>query len=537
MGTAGTMGTAGATTLVSTSAETAGANCAHGGVKFEVGIDADGNGALDAAEVTAALTRYACNGAEGVAGAQGMTGPAGATGAAGTATLTRTTAEAAGANCATGGVKLDVGADANADGTLDASEINASLTRYVCNGAQGTQGEVGATGSPGTPGATGAAGADGLNTVAATAAEAAGANCATGGVRLQFGRDTNGNNTLDAAEVTAALTRYVCNGAQGATGTAGAPGATGATGAAGRNTVAATAAEPAGANCATGGVRLQFGVDANGNNTLDSGEVTAALTRYVCNGGQGPQGIQGTTGATGATGAAGRNAAAASAAEPAGANCATGGTRLQFGTDTNGNGALDSGEVNAALTRYVCNGAQGPQGLQGVQGNVGGTGPAGPQGPTGPQGPAGPSSGYRILDNNNVVLGNMVNINRNSVGFITSAGYYMVVRWDGTMQPAQVYYSGTGCTGTPLLNSGGSADIATSRWLQWVGSRGELMAPSPVGNGVVATTTMTANSIDNPACNTFGSPTTYTGWTLQTVTASSAGLPRLPPFAGPLKLQ
>lgn len=465
MGTAGTMGTAGATTLVSTSAETAGANCAHGGVKFEVGIDADGNGALDAAEVTAALTRYACNGAEGVAGAQGMTGPAGAAGAAGTATLTRTTAEAAGANCATGGVKLDVGADANADGTLDASEINASLTRYVCNGAQGTQGEVGATGSPGTPGATGAAGADGLNTVAATAAEAAGANCATGGVRLQFGRDTNGNNTLDAAEVTAALTRYVCNGAQGATGTAGAPGATGATGAAGRNTVAATTAEAAGANCATGGVRLQFGVDANGNNTLDSGEVTAALTRYVCNG------------------------------------------------------------------------AQGPQGLQGVQGNVGGTGPAGPQGPTGPQGPAGPSSGYRILDNNNVVLGNMVNINRNSVGFITSAGYYMVVRWDGTMQPAQVYYSGTGCTGTPLLNSGGSADIATSRWLQWVGSRGELMAPSPVGNGVVATTTMTANSIDNPACNTYANPSTYTGWSLQTVTASSAGLPRLPPFAGPLKLQ
>lgn len=465
MGSAGTMGTAGATTLVSTSAETAGANCAHGGVKFEVGIDADGNGALDAAEVNAALTRYACNGAEGVAGAQGMTGPAGATGAAGTATLTRTTAEAAGANCATGGVKLDVGADANADGTLDASEINASLTRYVCNGAQGTQGEVGATGSPGTPGATGAAGADGLNTVAATAAEAAGANCATGGVRLQFGRDTNGNNTLDAAEVTAALTRYVCNGAQGATGTAGAPGATGATGAAGRNTVAATAAEPAGANCATGGVRLQFGVDANGNNTLDSGEVTAALTRYVCNG------------------------------------------------------------------------AQGPQGLQGVQGNVGGTGPAGPQGPTGPQGPAGPSSGYRILDNNNVVLGNMVSINRNSVGFITSAGYYMVVRWDGTMQPAQVYYSGTGCTGTPLLNSGGSADIATSRWLQWVGSRGELMAPSPVGNGVVATTTMTANSIDNPTCSTYANPNTYTGWTLQTVTASSAGLPRLPPFAGPLKLQ
>ncbi|MFP2935042.1 collagen-like protein, partial [Pyxidicoccus sp. 3LG] len=82
-------------------------------------------------------------------------------------------------------------------------------------------------------------------------------------------------------------------------------------------------------------------------------------------------------------GTAGLNSVAATTAEPMGANCPTGGARLQFGTDANGNGVLDAGEVNAALTRYVCNGAQGPQGIQG---------PAGPVGPAGPQGTAGLNS-------------------------------------------------------------------------------------------------------------------------------------------------
>ena len=62
-------------------------------------------------------------------------GPQGATGADGKNTLVKTTTEAAGANCATGGVKLEYGIDANNNGVLDAGEINATLTKYVCNGA------------------------------------------------------------------------------------------------------------------------------------------------------------------------------------------------------------------------------------------------------------------------------------------------------------------------------------------------------------------------------------------------------------------
>ena len=39
-----------------------------------------------------------------------------------------------------GGVKIEVGEDANADGILDTDEVDDSLTRYVCNGADGEGG-------------------------------------------------------------------------------------------------------------------------------------------------------------------------------------------------------------------------------------------------------------------------------------------------------------------------------------------------------------------------------------------------------------
>jgi hypothetical protein len=61
-------------------------------------------------------------------------------------------------------------------------------------------------------GQQGPAGADGKNTVVKTSTEAAGANCAKGGVKLEFGIDANSNNVLDAAEINATLTKYVCNG-------------------------------------------------------------------------------------------------------------------------------------------------------------------------------------------------------------------------------------------------------------------------------------------------------------------------------------
>jgi len=113
----------------------------------------------------------------------------------------------------------------------------------------------------------------------------------------------------------------------------------------------------------------------------------------------GPQGSAGAAGAqgqAGAQGANGLNALTKTTVEPAGANCATGGVKLEFGPDANANGILDAGEIVPALTKYVCNGAVGPQGpiglpgIQGPAGVAGPTGPAGVAGPQGPQGPAGP---------------------------------------------------------------------------------------------------------------------------------------------------
>jgi hypothetical protein len=76
-------------------------------------------------------------------------------------------------------------------------------------GAQGIQGVAGINGTNGTNGTNGV---DGKNTVVKTTTEAAGANCATGGVKMEYGLDANNNGVLDAGEINATLTKYVCNG-------------------------------------------------------------------------------------------------------------------------------------------------------------------------------------------------------------------------------------------------------------------------------------------------------------------------------------
>jgi hypothetical protein len=256
-------------------------------------------------------------GPQGVAGTTGLQGPAGAAGANGTNgtngqnTLVKTTTESAGANCTAGGVKIEYGLDANNNGTLDVSEINATLTKYVCNGAVGATGAVGAQGTQGIQGAqgpqgvAGANGTNGQNTLVKTTTEIAGANCATGGVKIEYGLDANNNGTLDVSEINATLTKYVCNGAVGATGPAGSTGPQGAQGI------------------------------------------------------QGPAGSTGLTGPQGVAGSNGLNALIKTTTEPAGSNCANGGTKIETGLDANSNGVLDTSEVNASQTQFVCNGTSG----------------------------------------------------------------------------------------------------------------------------------------------------------------------------------
>ena len=190
-------------------------------MKLEYGIDANTNGTLDINEINALLTKYICNGATGTIGQQGpigSTGPAGANGNSGNNgvdgknSLVKTTNEASGINCSTGGMKLEYGLDANNNGTLDALEINATLTKFVCNG---TVGSTGANGSQGGQGQSGSNGTNGLNALIKTSTETAGSNCTNGGTKIEAGLDANGNSILDAVEVNAGQTQYVCNGALG----------------------------------------------------------------------------------------------------------------------------------------------------------------------------------------------------------------------------------------------------------------------------------------------------------------------------------
>ena len=171
---------------------------------------------MDASEINASLTKYVCNGATGPTGATGSQGATGATGPQGAnGSIVKTTTELAGSNCPTGGVKLEFGLDANNNGTLDASEVNASLTKYVCNGSQGPIGATGATGPAGPQGVQGTAGTNGTNgknTLVKTTTISAGINCANGGTKIEFGLDNNSNNVLDVSEINASLTQYVCNG-------------------------------------------------------------------------------------------------------------------------------------------------------------------------------------------------------------------------------------------------------------------------------------------------------------------------------------
>ena len=126
-GLQGEAGPAGATTI-QTSAEPAGEHCADGGVRIEV---------LLGGVVQHEQTQYICNGAQGNPGIQGKDGSGSAI---------QTTVEPKGENCPNGGVKIETGLDANADGILAAEEI--SSVQYICNGIQGISENIDPGGAP-----------------------------------------------------------------------------------------------------------------------------------------------------------------------------------------------------------------------------------------------------------------------------------------------------------------------------------------------------------------------------------------------------
>lgn len=138
-------------------------------------------------------------------------------------------------------------------------------------GPQGIQGVAGPTGPQGPIGLTGPAGPQGPQGVAGPT----GANGATGATGPAGPQGPIG------------LT--------GATGPQGVAGPSGAAGSNGLNSLIKTTTEPAGSNCSAGGVKVETGIDANGNGVLDASEIQTAQTKYVCNGSFGT----GTTNGTG----------------------------------------------------------------------------------------------------------------------------------------------------------------------------------------------------------------------------------------------
>lgn len=150
--------------------------------------------------------------------------------------LTDFTAESAGTNCENGGLKIDSGLDRNLNGVLDANEI--LDTNYICDGI------------------------DGNSNLTKVTNESAGSNCATGGIKIELGVDANDNGVLDEAEISA--TTYVCNGIDG------------------EMSLLVITNELAGEYCPAGGVKIDSGVDINGNSILDSEEIVQ--TQFICNG-------------------------------------------------------------------------------------------------------------------------------------------------------------------------------------------------------------------------------------------------------------
>ncbi len=301
----GAAGPAGADALVQVTAVAAGTNCQFGGTKVQFGLDDNGNEKLEEAEVEG--TNYACNGAPGEDGADGADGENGEDGPSGQSALITASEEPAGENCEHGGQRIDQGLDANADGVLDEDEVLASS--YVCNGGDGATGAVGGS------------------ALVAVVAEPAGTQCAVGGIAIRHGWDDDADGALDNTEIEG--TSYVCNGTDGVSGSDG---------------LVNVLSEAVGTNCATGGVRVDFGADDDDDGVLDTSEVEG--TRYVCNGAAGSNGATSLVNVTAVPGD--------------GATCVDGGQKIEVGLDSNADNSLAVSEV--LQTQYVCNGADGANG-------------------------------------------------------------------------------------------------------------------------------------------------------------------------------
>jgi hypothetical protein len=339
----------GMNTLVNVSTEPESESCPTGGIKLEFGLDVNGDGILNANEIT--QTAFVCNGLNGQDGQDGVDG---------TSALVEVTVISQGETCQNGGVLVTNGYDLNNNGVLEENEV--AGTTVVCNGTDGTNGT------------------DGSNSLIRTTRIDESEECPLGGFLIESGLDVNGNGVLEDEEVNGFNTTYVCDGEDGKS-----------------LAVRVEILDEENQYCSNGGYLLHIGVDQNGNGTLDLGEEGIPIP--MCNGEDGQDGEDGIDGTNGLS-----IVTKTTAVE--------GGTLVELYIDTDGSGDYTAGDtlVNSFTVLDGVDGEDGIDGIDGVQGLQGPQGPVGPQGPQGEQGPAGPQgadgvSAYQVLSTSVTVNG------------------------------------------------------------------------------------------------------------------------------------
>ena len=300
--------------------------CANGGYTVHSGLDVNDEVGLQPAEYLSAWN--VCNGEDGIS------------------ILSETSVEAPGENCANGGDKLLLAADVNANGSIDDGEV--VETAYLCDGNNGlnvlveTSDVTTSTFCP-QGGVQVASGQDDDNSGDLSEAEKDNVKwicegndslitstplapdpvaCPAGGFEVKVGRDTNGNGLLDNTEVVGQ--QLLCNGVAGAAGFSS----------------LVTASPMTGAPCATAGIKIETGLDSDGDGALAEAEVLT--TEFLCQGENGASAVAFTT------------------AVLPDENCPAGGYQITMGVDTNLNGEAEQGETTDVV---VCNGVVGSDGL------------------------------------------------------------------------------------------------------------------------------------------------------------------------------
>ena len=190
-------------------------------------------------------------------------------------------------------------------------------------------------------------GLDGMTTLVNSSTEGQGENCENGGVKLEFGVDTNFNGVLESDEVTS--TAYVCNGLDGED--------------ASPYIVDVIVVDGTG-ECPNGGVSVVTGIDLNGNGTLDAEEYQTQT--FICNGTDGTDGQDGNDGTDGQDGNDGTDGNDGSntivdtkpiSEEDERCTSGSGGVEIIIGVDDNRNSVLDEEEIDSI--EVICNGQDG----------------------------------------------------------------------------------------------------------------------------------------------------------------------------------